>query len=142
MLLPFFCFTSLHQQNVSLWLFSSMVGGVTPGEMGRTGKARHGGHGIFGQKLLNTQDSVGMCSCKSPIMKQTNTMKVSSKKNSLKLNTASHYTTSWCTDTDGFLAHSPSKGSLYSKGPTLQKMILDFLGVPLIFKFQTVSTIL
>ena len=49
------------------------------------------------------------------------------KKNSLKPNTASHNNAtshnnaSWYTDTDGFLAHSPSGGSLYYKGPALQK---------------------
>ena len=35
------------------------------------------------------------------------------KKNSLKLNTATHNNASWYTDLDGFLEHSPSKGSLY-----------------------------
>ena len=34
------------------------------------------------------------------------------KKNSLKLNTASHNNTSWYTDPDGLLEHSPSGGSL------------------------------
>ena len=43
------------------------------------------------------------------------------KKNLLKLNAASHNTTNWYTDTDGFLDHSPSGGSLNYKGPTLQK---------------------
>ena len=32
------------------------------------------------------------------------------------------------TDADGFLEHSSSGGSLYYKGPTLQKIILVFLG--------------
>ena len=36
----------------------------------------------------------------------------SSKKNSLKPHTASHNNTNWYTDTDGFLEHSPSGGSL------------------------------
>ena len=52
------------------------------------------------------------------------------KKNSLKLNAASHNNASWCTDTDGFLEHSPSGGSLYYKGPTLQRIILGFGGFP------------
>ena len=39
------------------------------------------------------------------------------KKNSLKLSTACHNTTSWYTDTDSFLEHSPSGRSLYYKGP-------------------------
>ena len=39
-------------------------------------------------------------------------------------NAASHNNASWCTDTDGFLEHSPSRGSLYYKGPDFQKIIL------------------
>ena len=53
----------------------------------------------------------------------------SSKKFSLKPNAASHTTTSWCPDTDGFLEHSPSRGSLYFKGSALQKLI-PVLGSP------------
>ena len=49
---------------------------------------------FFGRKLLNTQCDVGRCACKSPIMKWANALK-SLKKNSLKLNTTSHNTTSW-----------------------------------------------
>ena len=52
------------------------------------------------------------------------------KKISLKLNATSHNNTSWHTDRDGFLEHSPSGGSLYYKEPTLQKTILGFLGPP------------
>ena len=51
------------------------------------------------------------------------------KKNSLKQNAASHNYTSLYTDTDGFLEHSPSRGSLYDKGPTIQKITLVFWGV-------------
>ena len=43
-------------------------------------------------------------------------------------------TTSWCTDTDGLLEHTPSVGSLYYKGPALQKVILGFLGSVLVCK--------
>ena len=46
------------------------------------------------------------------------------KKNSLKPNTASHNNARWYTDTDGFLEHSSSEGSLYYKGLALQKVIL------------------
>ena len=49
---------------------------------------------LFGQKLLNTQRGMGKCADKSPIMKETNALKESSK-NSLKPNTAFHNTTSW-----------------------------------------------
>ena len=38
--------------------------------------------------------------------------------------------TSWYTDTDEFLEHSPIGGSLYYKGPTLQKIIPFFLPLP------------
>ena len=54
------------------------------------------------------------------------------KNNSLKPNAASHNNASWYTDTDGFLEHSPSRGSLYYKRPSLQKIILEFFGFPLI----------
>ena len=37
---------------------------------------------------------------------------------------------SWVTDTDGSLEHSPSGGSLYYKGPTLQKIIRGGFGGP------------
>ena len=50
-------------------------------------------------------------------------------KNTLKPNAASHSNASWYTDTDGFLEHSPSGGSLYYMGPTVQK-IIPFWGVP------------
>ena len=66
------------------------------------------GHAIFGQKLLSTQCGVGRCTHKPLIMKWANTLSLQKKKKSLKLNTASHNNTSWCTDTDGFLEHSPS----------------------------------
>ena len=51
------------------------------------------------------------------------------KKYSLKLNKASHDNASWHTDTDGFLEHSPSGGSLYYKEPAIQK-IIPILGGP------------
>ena len=56
------------------------------------------------------------------------------KINSVKPNAASHNNTGWYTDTDGFLKHSPSRGSLYYKEPTLQKIIMGFFGgwVPLV----------
>ena len=62
----------------------------------------------FGVKncLLNTQCGVRRSTPKSPIMKQANTSKEPSKKNSLKPNTASHNNASWHTDTDGSLEHS------------------------------------
>ena len=41
-----------------------------------------------------------------------------------------HNNANWYTDTDGFLEHSPNEGSLYHKGPALQKIILIFFGCP------------
>ena len=91
-------------------------------------------------KTLTTQRSVGRCACKSPIMKWANTLK-SLQKNSLKLDTASHNNTSWYTDTDGFLEHSPSRGSLHFKGPALQKIILISLeGLPSYFLVSLAAT--
>ena len=53
-------------------------------------------------------------------------------KNSLKQNAASHI--SWYSDTDGFLDHSPSRGSLYYKEPTIQEIILGFfVSLPCIY---------
>ena len=53
---------------------------VTWDEILWIGSVEHGGHAVFGQKLLNTQHSVGKCARKSPIMKWANTLKESSKK--------------------------------------------------------------
>ena len=52
------------------------------------------------------------------------------KQNPLKLNTASHHNTSCYADTDGFLEHLQSGGSLHYKGPALQKIIPGFFGSP------------
>ena len=55
------------------------------------------------------------------------------KKNSLKQNAVSHNNASWNSDTNGFPEHSPSRGSLYYKGPAFQKIILGlFFGSSLI----------
>ncbi|KAF6114805.1 hypothetical protein HJG60_010731 [Phyllostomus discolor] len=48
--------------------------------------------------------------------------------NSPKPNAASHNTTSWRTDADGLLEHSPSRGSLPHKGPALQEVLLGLGG--------------
>ena len=68
-----------------------------------------------GQKLLNTQCDVSRCARKSSVMKWANLERVF-KKNSLKLKAASHNNARWYTDTDGFLEHSPSRGSLCYRG--------------------------
>ena len=92
---------------------------------------------FWGSKTAEHSAGVGRCTCKSSIMKWVNTLKVF-KKNSLKPNTTSHNNARWYTDTDGFLEHSPSRGSLYYKGPTLQKIIPGFFGSPLIISTTTV----
>ena len=80
-----------------------------------------GGHGVLGQKPLNTQHREGRCTHKSPIMRRANALRESSKINSLKLNAASHNISSWYTDTDGFLEHSRSGGGLDYKGPSSRR---------------------
>ena len=87
------------------------------GKIGWIGRVATGVMLFFNQKLLNTQHSVGRCACKAPIMKWANALKETCKKNSLKLNAAPHNNASWCTDTDGFLEHSPSGGSSSTRGP-------------------------
>ena len=49
---------------------------VTCGEIRWIGKVEHGGHAVFGQKLLNTQHAVSRCTHKSPIMKWPSTFRV------------------------------------------------------------------
>ena len=100
------------------------------GEIWGIKRVRRRGRAVFCQKLLNTQWGVGRCARKSPIMKWARALKESPKPISLKLNTASH-NASWSADTDEFLEHTTSGGSLCCNGPTLQKIILIFWGSPL-----------
>ena len=79
-----------------------------------------------------TAEHSARCTCKSPIVKWANALKESSKKKSLKLNAASPNKASWYTDTDACLEYSPSGGSLYYKGPILQKIIPVLGGSPLV----------
>ena len=69
--LPFFVSHLPHRQNVSLWeTFSSREPKkITMNEVEWIGKVGHGGHGIFGPRLLNTRCGVGRCAPKSPIIK-------------------------------------------------------------------------
>ena len=76
-----------------------------------------------GQKFLNLQRGVGRGTCKSPLMKWANLL----KETSVKQNTASHNKASLYTGTDGFLEHPASRGNLYYKDVTLQKIIPGFL---------------
>ena len=121
-LLPIFVSPLPHQQNAALRGQKK----VTWGEMGWIGRVGHEGHAVLGKKLLNTQCGMGGCTHKSPIMKWAKALKASSKKNSLKLNTASHNNASWYTSTDGTLERSLRRGSLYYKRPTLQKILPVF----------------
>ena len=63
--------------NISLWgLFSSgRQKKVAFGKIRWLGRVGSGGHAVFGQKLLNTQCSVGRYTCKSPIVKWANVLK-------------------------------------------------------------------
>ena len=94
------------------------------------GRVVHGAHAVFGQKLLNTQRVVWAGALINQPSWNGQTHWKSLQKYSLKPNTASHDNASWCTDTDGFLEHSPSRGSLYYKGPALQKKIPLSGGTP------------
>ena len=90
-----------------------------------------GGHAVFCQKLLNTQHSVGSCANISPVRKWTNLLKESSKK--------IHWSCkqSLTTLPAGTLIEKGSEnthlagGSLYGKGPALQKIVLGLFWVPL-----------
>ena len=110
-LIPFtasaiFCFTSSTSAKCfslrTFFIQGNKQTKVAWGMIGWIGRVGRWGHAVFGQKLLNTQHSVGRYAGKSPIMmKWANTLSL--KKNLLKPNTASHNNASWYTDTDGFL---------------------------------------
>ena len=53
---------------------------VARGEMGSLGRVGHGGHAVFGQKMLNTQHSVAGALVHQPFMKWANALKEPSKK--------------------------------------------------------------
>ena len=104
---------------------------VTQGKIWWIGRLGRGEHAIFGQKLLNTPHGVSRCGHKSPIMKWVNALKESSEK-SIKAGHSLSQQRQLYTDTEGFLEHSRSGGSLSDKGPALYKIILAFFGSPLI----------
>ena len=66
---------------------------VTWDEILWIGSVEHGGHAVFGQKLLSAQCSVGRCTCKSPVMKWANTLREVFKKNSLS--SGQHSSVGW-----------------------------------------------
>ena len=71
-----FCFTAYTLAKCSPLRTFSIQGG----KRWWIGRVGHGGHTIFGQKLLNTQHYVGRCVCKSPVKKWAKALKESSKK--------------------------------------------------------------
>ena len=117
-----FCFTSstlaTHLRTFFIWGNRK----ITQGEIGWIGRVGHRVMSFFGQKLLYTHCGVGRCSCKSPIMKWANALKESSSKFT-EAEPASHNNASWYSDTDVFLGYLPSRRSLYSRVPALQKVI-------------------
>ena len=130
-LLPFFVSPLPHRQNVSLWgLFHcGKQKKVTQVEISWIGRLGHRGHAVFGQKLLNTQHSVGRCTHKSPIM-----MGKSLQKKFTEAGTRLSQQRQLVHCTDEFLEHSPSGRRLYYKDLTLQKRILLFFwGGPLLY---------
>ena len=125
-LLPFLVSPLPDQQNIFLWgLFLS--GETKKSHSGWDLVNRQGGaagHATSGQKLLNT----AQCEQVRSHITHHGQMHWVFKKISLTPNAASHNNAIWYTDTGGFLEHSLSGGSLYYKGPILQKIILVFGG--------------
>ena len=120
-ILPFLFFVSPlpHWRNVSLWgLFSSretkesLLGWDQVNREGETWgswcfwckTAEHSASALWAGALVNHHEM------------GNHTERVF-KKFSMRLNAASHHNASWYTDTDGFLEHSPSRGSLYYQQP-------------------------
>ena len=133
-LLLFFVSPLPYQQNVSLWgiLSSGETKKVTEDEIGWVGRWGLGGAMPFLVKNCWTLSVVWAGTLVNhPSWNEQ--MHGVSKKNSLKPNAASHNNTSWYTDTEGFLEHSRSGGSLYYKGPALQKIMPVLWGEPLIY---------
>ena len=131
-LLPFFVSPFPHQQNVSLWgLFHpGKQKKGTWGRIGWIGRVGHRGQAGLSQKLLNAPHAVRAGALVNhPSWNGQMCCKIL-QKNSLKLNAASHNNASWYTNTDGLLEHSPSRASLYYKGPAFQKVLLFFWGPP------------
>ena len=112
-----------HWQNVSLWgHFSSRKTNkkFAQSEIRWIGRVQHGGHAVFGQKLLNTQCIVGRCAHTHSSWNRQMRWNTLQKK-SRKLNATSHNNASWYTDTDGFLEQSLSGESLSYKCPPSRK---------------------
>ena len=122
-----------HPQNISHWgLFSPRETNkqkVAWGKIGCIRRVGHGGHSVFGLKMLNTQKSVGRCAPKSPKMKWTNALKESWKKfTEAELSLSKHHNNaSWYTDTDEVLLRTLTQlGQSVLQVPALQKIIQGF----------------
>ena len=139
-LMPFsasaiFCFTSsTSAKRFPLRTFSSRKtkkSHLGQDRVNREGGTRGSGH-FWSKTAEHSTCGVGRC----PRTSQNGQRWWKSlQKNSLKPSIASHNNTSWHTDTDRFVEHSLCRGSLYYKGPALQKIILGFWGSPLIHVF-------
>ena len=128
-----------HRQNLSLWgLFA--LGETKSSHSGWDWVNRKGGAWrsySFWSKTAEHSAWCGQCAHKSPIMKWAKCWKRVFQKNFTEAERSLYNNASWYTDTEGFLEHPPSGGSLYYKRPALQKIILGFLGSPLIlWSFQ------
>ena len=93
---------------------------VTQGEIGWIGRMEYRGHAVFGQKLLNTQHSVGRCAWNQPWWMGKCIERVF-RKNSLTPSAASHNKASWCTDTGGFLKLPPRGEVCATRGPSSRR---------------------
>ena len=97
--------------------------------MGCIGNLGHGGHAVFGQKLLNTQHMWTGAPVNHPPWNEQMCWKSLQK----KFTEAKHSLSQQhqlATDTDEFLEHSCSRGSLYYKEPTLPKITPVLEGGP------------
>ena len=121
----FWCFCHLlfhlfhiSKRFLSFFIWENKKKTVVLGEIRWTGRLGNGGHAVFGQKCWTCSVVWAGALVNHPSWNGQVWWK-SLQKNSLKLNTACHSNATWYTDMDGFLEHSPSRESLYRKGPAL-----------------------
>ena len=139
-LMPFsasaiFCFTSFTLakrfplRTFFIWGDEKQTKKVTRDEIWWMGRVRPRGHAVFGQKLPTLSMMWAGELVSHPSWNgQTCWKRLQKKFTEAERSLSQHH--QWCTDTDGFLEHSPGGGSLYYKGPALQKIIPVFWGVP------------
>ena len=137
-LLPFsasadFCFTSSTSAKISLWGFfpsreTNKQKNVTRAEMGKTGRVENRGHAILVKTCWTRSVVWASALVNHPSWNVQMCWKSFQKKlTEAECSLSQH--ASWYTDTNGFLEHSTSRGSLYYKRPTFQKIILFWGGV-------------